>query len=139
MRTPNAYLGAQRGGEGRGIAGAVVGRDLRYSCIASSAICASAKQRMLERLHSSDEDCCAVPCCWWTMMRENIFALSSVLERRGMEVLTATTGSEAIGVLAARPDVRHRLDGFMMPGKDGYETIQAIRVNPDHRRCRFWR
>ena len=26
----------------------------------------------------------------------NIFALSSVLERRGMEVLTATTGSEAI-------------------------------------------
>lgn len=35
----------------------------------------------------------------------NIFALSSVLERRGMEVLTATTGSEAIAVLGARTDV----------------------------------
>ena len=34
----------------------------------------------------------------------NIFALTSVLERRGMNVLTATTGREAIDMLeVARP------------------------------------
>jgi CheY-like chemotaxis protein len=51
-----------------------------------------------------------------------------------MEVLTATTGSEAIGVLAARPDVAIVLMDIMMPGMDGYETIQVIRADPAHRR-----
>jgi CheY-like chemotaxis protein len=64
----------------------------------------------------------------------NIFALSSVLERRGMEVLTATTGSEAIAVLSSRQDVAIVLMDIMMPGMDGYETIQVIRADPTHRR-----
>ena len=33
----------------------------------------------------------------------NIFALSSVLERRGMRVLTATTGNEAIKLIESDP------------------------------------
>jgi CheY-like chemotaxis protein len=33
----------------------------------------------------------------------NIFALSSVLERRGMKVLTANTGHEAIAMLENTP------------------------------------
>jgi HAMP domain-containing protein/CheY-like chemotaxis protein/signal transduction histidine kinase len=94
----------------------------------------SAKQRMLERLHSSDEDLLRRTVLLVDDDARNIFALSSVLERRGMEVLTATTGSEAIGVLAARPDVAIVLMDIMMPGMDGYETIQAIRTNPGHRR-----
>ena len=60
----------------------------------------------------------------------NIFALSSVLERHGMEVLTATTGSEAIAVLNSRAEVAIVLMDIMMPGMDGYETMQAIRENP---------
>jgi HAMP domain-containing protein/CheY-like chemotaxis protein/signal transduction histidine kinase len=94
----------------------------------------AAKQRMLERLHSSDEDLLRRTVLLVDDDARNIFALSSVLERRGMEVLTATTGSEAIGVLAARPDVAIVLMDIMMPGMDGYETIQAIRANPGHRR-----
>jgi len=94
----------------------------------------AAKQRMLERLHSSDEDLLRRTVLLVDDDARNIFALSSVLERRGMEVLTATTGSEAIGVLAARPDVAIVLMDIMMPGMDGYETIQAIRTNPGHRR-----
>jgi CheY-like chemotaxis protein len=35
----------------------------------------------------------------------NIFALSSVLERRGMRVLAATTGGEAIELVQSTPDV----------------------------------
>jgi CheY-like chemotaxis protein len=57
----------------------------------------------------------------------NIFALSSLLERRGMLVLTASNGHEAIATLEATPDVAIVLMDIMMPGMDGYETMHAIR------------
>jgi HAMP domain-containing protein/signal transduction histidine kinase/DNA-binding response OmpR family regulator len=94
----------------------------------------TAKQRMLERLHSSDEDLMRRTVLLVDDDARNIFALSSVLERRGMEVLTATTGSEAIAVLSSRTDVAIVLMDIMMPGMDGYETIQAIRSDPTFRR-----
>ena len=50
------------------------------------------KQRMLERLNSSDEDLVGRTVLLVDDDARNIFALSSVLERRGMKVLTATTG-----------------------------------------------
>ena len=53
------------------------------------------KQRMLEKLNSSDEDLIGRTALLVDDDARNIFALSSVLERRGMKVLTATTGSEA--------------------------------------------
>jgi hypothetical protein len=93
-----------------------------------------AKQRMLERLHSSDEDLLRRTVLLVDDDARNIFALSSVLERRGMEVLTATTGSEAIAVLNSRQDVAIVLMDIMMPGMDGYETIQEIRSKPAFRR-----
>jgi CheY-like chemotaxis protein len=94
----------------------------------------AAKQRMLERLHSSDEDLMQRAVLLVDDDARNIFALSSVLERRGMEVLTATTGIEAITVLSSRNDVAIVLMDIMMPGMDGYETIQAIREKPEFRR-----
>ena len=64
----------------------------------------------------------------------NIFALSSVLERRGMRVLTATTGSEAIALAETAPDLAIVLMDIMMPEMDGYQTIRVIRQNPGFRR-----
>jgi len=64
----------------------------------------------------------------------NIFALSSALERRNMNVLTATTGQEAISILERSPEVAIVLMDIMMPEMDGYETIQLIRSNPALRR-----
>ncbi len=93
-----------------------------------------AKQRMLQRLHSSDEDLMKRTVLLVDDDTRNIFALSSVLERRGMEVLTATTGSEALAVLNTREDVAIVLMDIMMPGMDGYETIQAIRTRAEYRR-----
>ncbi len=92
------------------------------------------KQRMLQRLHSSDEDLLKRTVLLVDDDTRNIFALSSVLERRGMEVLTATTGSEALAVLKSRRDVAIVLMDIMMPGMDGYETIHAIRVQTELRR-----
>jgi CheY-like chemotaxis protein/two-component sensor histidine kinase len=93
-----------------------------------------AKQAMLQRLHSSDEDLMKRAVLLVDDDTRNIFALSSVLERRGMEVLTATTGSEALAVLNSRADVAIVLMDIMMPGMDGYETIQEIRGKPEYRR-----
>jgi HAMP domain-containing protein/CheY-like chemotaxis protein len=92
------------------------------------------KQSMLQRLHSSDEDLLKRTVLLVDDDTRNIFALSSVLERRGMEVLTATTGSEALAVLNSRSDVAIVLMDIMMPGMDGYETIHAIRAQPKFRR-----
>ena len=64
----------------------------------------------------------------------NIFALSSVLERRGMTVLSATTGREAIRLLDETPALSLVLMDIMMPEMDGYETMQAIRNNSIYRR-----
>ena len=92
------------------------------------------KQHMLERLHSSDEDLVGRTVLLVDDDARNIFALSSVLERRGMTVLTATTGHEAISVIESRSDVAIVLMDIMMPGMDGYETMQVIRANPAFRR-----
>jgi CheY-like chemotaxis protein len=92
------------------------------------------KQRMLERLHSSDEILVGQKVLLVDDDARNIFALSSVLERRGMEVLTATTGSEAIALLEATPGVAIVLMDIMMPEMDGYQTMQVIRSNAAFRR-----
>jgi hypothetical protein len=92
------------------------------------------KQRMLERLHSSDEDVVGKTVLLVDDDARNIFALSSVLERRGMKVLTATTGNEAIALVEAKPDLAIVLMDIMMPEMDGYQTMQVIRANPAVRR-----
>jgi len=89
---------------------------------------------MLELLHSSDDDLVGRTVLLVDDDARNIFALSSVLERRGMVVLTATTGLEAITVIDTHPDVAIVLMDIMMPGMDGYETIRVIRTNPAFRR-----
>jgi len=64
----------------------------------------------------------------------NIFALSSMLEQRGMKVVTATTGREAIALLNTTPEAAIMLIDIMMPEMDGYQTIQIIRQKPQYRR-----
>jgi len=87
------------------------------------------KQKMLDRLHRSDEALVGRKALVVDDDMRNIFALSSVLERRGMAVLTAGTGREAISILESTPDVAIVLIDVMMPEMDGYATIQAIRQN----------
>ena len=83
------------------------------------------KQRMLEKLNSSDEDLVGQTALLVDDDARNIFALSSVLERRGMKVLTATTGNEAIALVEFEPRDCDR--------PDGYHDAADGRL-PDHRR-----
>ncbi len=92
------------------------------------------KQKMLDRLHRSDEALMGRKVLVVDDDVRNIFALSSVLERRGMVVLTAGTGREAISMLESTPDVAIVLMDIMMPEMDGYATMQVIRQNPAFRR-----
>jgi CheY-like chemotaxis protein len=92
------------------------------------------KQRMLDRLNSSDEDLVGRTVLLVDDDARNIFALSSLLERRGMRVLTATTGAEAIELVGSTPDLALVLMDIMMPEMDGYQTIAQIRTRPGFRR-----
>jgi CheY-like chemotaxis protein/signal transduction histidine kinase/HAMP domain-containing protein len=92
------------------------------------------KQKMLEKLHRSDDALIGKKVLVVDDDMRNIFALSSVLERRGMVVLTAGTGREAISTLESTPDMSIVLMDIMMPEMDGYATMQVIRQNPALRR-----
>jgi CheY-like chemotaxis protein len=60
----------------------------------------------------------------------NVFALTSVFERCGAEVLYAENGREGIEALDRNEDVRLVLMDIMMPELDGYATTEAIRNMP---------
>jgi tubulin-specific chaperone A len=60
----------------------------------------------------------------------NVFALSNVLEERGMHVLVAEHGKEALELLDQHPEIDIVLMDIMMPEMDGYEAMGHIRKQP---------
>ena len=92
------------------------------------------KREMLERLHRSDEDLNDRQVLIVDDDVRNIFALGSVLERRGMRVITAQTGREALATLERTPDIAIVLLDIMMPEMDGYQTMALIRQQTQFRR-----
>jgi HAMP domain-containing protein/CheY-like chemotaxis protein/signal transduction histidine kinase len=92
------------------------------------------KQKMIERLHRSDEDLVGKTVLLVDDDPRNIFALSSILERRGMRVLTAANGRDAIRLVNSNSNIALVLMDIMMPEMDGHQTIGAIRENPSFRR-----
>ena len=57
----------------------------------------------------------------------NIFALTSVLEEKGLNVVIGRNGEEAIKKLYANLDIDLILMDIMMPDMDGYTAIREIR------------
>ena len=58
------------------------------------------------------------------------FALASLLEDRGLDVVFSETGREALEILSTDPRIDLVLMDIMMPQMDGYETIRAARAMP---------
>ena len=61
----------------------------------------------------------------------NIFAMTSVLERFKMNVVSAENGRDAIDTLLKTKDIDIVLMDIMLPTMDGYETTRAIREISD--------
>jgi signal transduction histidine kinase/CheY-like chemotaxis protein/HAMP domain-containing protein len=62
----------------------------------------------------------------------NIYALATVLEGAGLQVVFAENGRDGIEVLKKTPDIGILLLDVMMPEMDGYETMRRIRAMPEH-------
>jgi CheY-like chemotaxis protein len=89
------------------------------------------KRRMLEHLHTEDAIFDGKKILIVDDDVRNVFALSSVLEMRGMDVLFAENGKDGIETLKANPSVDLVLMDIMMPEMDGYQTTRAIRALPE--------
>jgi len=57
----------------------------------------------------------------------NLFALSKILKERGMEIVKAENGTNALEMLEMHPDIDLVLMDIMMPEMDGYEAMKRIR------------
>ena len=57
----------------------------------------------------------------------NIFAMTSLLERYELQVLSAETGKSALENLLATPDIDLVLMDIMMPEMDGFSAMREIR------------
>ena len=85
------------------------------------------KRRMLEQLHSAEEVFNHKKILIVDDDVRNVFALTSVLESHGMEVMFAENGEDGIDLLQRHPEIDLVLMDIMMPEMDGYETMRAIR------------
>jgi CheY-like chemotaxis protein len=85
------------------------------------------KRQMLEQLHSGDDVFAGKKVLIVDDDMRNVFALTSVLEAHGMDVVYAENGKEGLDCLREHPDVDLVLMDIMMPELDGYETMRAVR------------
>ena len=92
------------------------------------------QRRMLEQLRTADEVFDGKKVLIVDDDVRNVFALTSVFERRGMEVLFAENGRDGIRALRDNPDVSLVLMDIMMPEMDGYEATRAVREMPEFER-----
>ena len=91
------------------------------------------KQKMLERLHQSDEVLAGKKVLVVDDDVRNIFALTSLMERHKMQGGSADNGRKAIDLLGRDADIAIVLMDIMMPEMDGYETTRSIRQDARHR------
>ncbi|HZP42624.1 MAG TPA: response regulator, partial [Candidatus Binatia bacterium] len=85
------------------------------------------RRTMLDRLHDRDEILAGKRVLIVDDDIRNIFAMTSVLERHGVEVIAAENGKDAIATLQGSEPVDLALMDIMLPEMDGYETMRVIR------------
>jgi CheY-like chemotaxis protein/two-component sensor histidine kinase len=88
---------------------------------------AADKRQVVQQLHDPDQVLANKRVLIVDDDVRNIFAMTSMLERYKMDVLSAETGPAAIEILKSTPGVEVVLMDIMLPEMDGYEAMRTIR------------
>jgi len=86
-----------------------------------------AKQKMLGLIHDKESILKGKKILLIDDDMRNIYALTSVLEEKGIEIKVGKDGKEGLEKLDQDPDVDLIIMDIMMPGMDGYEATKKIR------------
>jgi CheY-like chemotaxis protein len=86
------------------------------------------KRRILRMLHDQDAVLKDKRILLVDDDMRNVFALSSVLEERGMQTVIGKNGREGVDALKKNPGIDLVLMDIMMPEMDGYAAIREIRT-----------
>lgn len=92
------------------------------------------KQKILKTIHSKEDIMKGKKILVVDDDMRNVFALSSLLEERGMQIVVGRNGKEGIDKLTDNNDISLILMDIMMPEMDGYEAMRLIRKNPKYKK-----
>lgn len=85
------------------------------------------KQRIIRILHNREEIFQNKTVLIVDDDMRNVFALTGVLESKGMKVLIGKNGEEGVEMVRQHPEIDIVLMDIMMPVLDGYEAMRQIR------------
>jgi CheY-like chemotaxis protein len=92
------------------------------------------KQKMLKIVHNKEDIMKDKKVLIVDDDMRNVFALSSLLEERGLKVEVGRNGKEGIKKLEETPDINLILMDIMMPEMDGYQAMREIRKQNKYKR-----
>jgi HAMP domain-containing protein/signal transduction histidine kinase/DNA-binding response OmpR family regulator len=89
-----------------------------------------AKRSLINNIHESSKPLAGKRVLIVDDDMRNIFALATVLEEHGMDIVWADNGRDAISRVATDPQIKVVLMDIMMPEMDGMATMKEIRKLP---------
>jgi CheY-like chemotaxis protein len=89
-----------------------------------------AKRALINNIHESSKPLAGKRVLIVDDDMRNIFALATVLEEHGMDIVWADNGRDAISRVATDPQIKVVLMDIMMPEMDGMATMKEIRKLP---------
>ncbi|MBU1012752.1 MAG: response regulator [Bacteroidetes bacterium] len=92
------------------------------------------KRKILQQLHNREEMLKDKTILIVDDDMRNVFALSSLLEEKGLKIIAAKNGMDGLDKLSKTPEIDLVLMDIMMPEMDGYEAMQEIRKDQKYKK-----